>query len=76
MKGCLPSKCFTILVNGNVKGWFNATRGLRQGDPLSHFLFTITANALSRMLIKAKEDGVLEMGFSLVMVWGEREIIF
>lgn len=38
--------------------------GLRQGDPPSSFLFTIAANIISRMLIKAKETGILE-GFQV-----------
>ncbi|RVW87682.1 LINE-1 retrotransposable element ORF2 protein [Vitis vinifera] len=49
-----------ILVNGNAKGWVKASRGLGQGDPLSPFLFTIVADVLSRMLLKAKERNVLE----------------
>ncbi|RVW28239.1 hypothetical protein CK203_083670 [Vitis vinifera] len=35
MRGCLSSSSFAILVNGNAKGWVKASRGLRQGDPLS-----------------------------------------
>ncbi|RVW89246.1 hypothetical protein CK203_032617 [Vitis vinifera] len=49
-----------VLVNGNAKGWVKASRGLRQGDPLSPFLFTIVADVLSRMLLKAEERNVLE----------------
>ncbi|KAL6346450.1 hypothetical protein AAG906_033246 [Vitis piasezkii] len=30
MRGCLSSSSFAILVNGNVKGWVKASRGLRQ----------------------------------------------
>ncbi|RVW80728.1 putative mitochondrial protein [Vitis vinifera] len=49
-----------VLVNGNAKGWVKATRGLRQVDPLSPFLFTIVTDVLSRMLLRAKERSLLE----------------
>ncbi|RVW28428.1 putative ribonuclease H protein [Vitis vinifera] len=45
-------------------GWVKASRGLRQGDPLSLFLFTIVADVLNRMLLRAKERSMLE-GFSV-----------
>ena len=38
MRRCLSTVSYAILVNGNAKGWVKASRGLRQGDPLSHFL--------------------------------------
>ncbi|RVW15726.1 putative ribonuclease H protein [Vitis vinifera] len=60
MRGCLSSVSYAILVNGNAKGWVKAARGLRQGDPLSPFLFTIVADVLSRMLLKAEERNLLE----------------
>ena len=43
MRGCLSSVSYAILVNGNAKWWVKASRGLRQSDPLSPFLFTIVA---------------------------------
>ena len=64
MRGCLSSVSYAILVNGYAKGWVKASRGLRQGDPLSPFLFTIVADVLSRMLLKAEERSVLE-GFKV-----------
>ncbi|RVW37833.1 putative mitochondrial protein [Vitis vinifera] len=46
--------------NGNAKGWVKASRGLRQGDPLSPFLFTLVADVLSRLMIRAEETGITE----------------
>ena len=60
MRGCLSSVSYAVLVNGNAKGWVKASRGLRQGDPLSPFLFNIVADVLSRMLLKAEERNDLE----------------
>ena len=60
MRGCLSSVSFVVLVNGNAKGWVKASRGLRQGDPLSPFLFTLVVDVLSRMLLRAEERNVLE----------------
>ncbi|RVX16773.1 LINE-1 retrotransposable element ORF2 protein [Vitis vinifera] len=60
MRGCLSSSSFAILVNGNAKGWVKASRGLRQGDPLSPFLFTLVADVLSRLMIRTEETGITE----------------
>ena len=64
MRGCLSSVSHAILVNRNAKGWVKATKGLRQGDPLSPFLFTIVADVLSRMLLRVEERSMLE-GFNV-----------
>ena len=65
MRGCLSRVSFAVLVNGNAKGWVKASRGLRQGDPLSPFLFTLVTDVLSRMLLRAEERNSLE-GFRVV----------
>ena len=51
-------------MDGNAKGWVKANKGLRQGDPLSPFLFTIITDVLSRMMLRAYERCLLE-GFSV-----------
>ncbi|CAN1334272.1 LINE-1 retrotransposable element ORF2 protein [Linum perenne] len=56
---CLTSATMDILVNGDPKGFFSPTRGLRQGDPLSPLLFAICSEGLSRLLISATTSGVL-----------------
>ncbi|RVX04307.1 Beta-arabinofuranosyltransferase RAY1 [Vitis vinifera] len=60
MSGRLSSVSYAILVNGSAKGWVKASRGLRQGDPLSPFLFTLVADVLSRMLMRAEERNMME----------------
>ncbi|RVW27818.1 hypothetical protein CK203_107068 [Vitis vinifera] len=60
IRGCLSSSSFAILVNGNAKSWVKASRGLRQGDPLFPFLFTLVVDVLSRLMIRAEETGITE----------------
>ncbi|RVW12514.1 Transposon TX1 uncharacterized 149 kDa protein [Vitis vinifera] len=60
MRGCLSTISYAVLVNGNAKRWVKASRGLRQGDSLSPFLFTLVADVLSRMLLRADERNSLE----------------
>jgi hypothetical protein len=47
---CISTTSFSVLLNGSSFGYFKPSRGLRQGDPLSPFLFIIGTEAISRML--------------------------
>lgn len=58
--GCLSSAHLSILVNGSPTPEFRMEKGLRQGDPLSPFLFIIAAEALSIMMREATAKGVFK----------------
>ncbi|KAK2654716.1 hypothetical protein Ddye_014572 [Dipteronia dyeriana] len=58
---CIASPYMSDLVNGCPTKQFLVGRGLRQGDPLSPFLFNIFVEVLSRMFFKAKELGASRM---------------
>ncbi|GKV16979.1 hypothetical protein SLEP1_g27539 [Rubroshorea leprosula] len=57
---CLRSSLVSSLVNGSPSRQFKVTRGLRQGDPLSPFLFLIIAEGLNGLVSEAIKNGKLE----------------
>jgi hypothetical protein len=47
---CISSVSFSVRVNGVFSESFKPTRGIRQGDPMSPYLFLLCAEGLSSMV--------------------------
>lgn len=60
IEACICTTSFSVGYNGAIHGYFKGRRGLRQGDPLSPYLFVLAMNCLSLSLNKAAQQGSLK----------------
>ena len=65
---CISTTKFSVLVNGVPVGFFSSSKGLRQGDPLSPYLFVMGMELLSVLIRRAVDGGFL----SGCRIWGRR----
>lgn len=57
---CVTTVSYSMLVNGVPKGFIRPTRGIRQGDPLSPYLFILCAEVFSHMMNMAEKKKKLQ----------------
>ena len=57
MMMCIKSVSYSVLLNGEARGLIRPTRGIRQGDPISPYLFFLCGEGLSTMLKQAENRG-------------------
>ncbi|CAN0846889.1 Putative ribonuclease H protein At1g65750 [Linum grandiflorum] len=60
IRECVSTVRFAVLFNGEPSHFFSPSRGIRQGDPLSPFLFILMTNALSFIIEKGISSHALK----------------
>lgn len=52
---CVSIVSYSILINGSLTNYFRPSRGIRQGDHISSYLFILCVEVLFEKLIKSQE---------------------
>ena len=51
---------YSVLINGEPEGFITPTRGIKQGNPLSPYLFLLCVEGLSSLIWKATDSNRLK----------------
>lgn len=57
---CISTVSYSYLINDSVYGLIKPSRGIRQGDPISPYLFILCGEVLSGLCKKAAREGTLQ----------------
>ncbi|XP_058203040.1 uncharacterized protein LOC131317509 [Rhododendron vialii] len=60
IRECCSTVSMSVLINGSATQEFQTQKGLRQGDPLSPFLFNVVAEGLNILLERAREKNIIK----------------
>lgn len=60
IKECLSTPSFSVLINGSSNGFFDSNRGIRQGDPLSPYIFVLVMEYWSIAMELACDSGKIQ----------------
>jgi hypothetical protein len=56
----MSSSTVSVKLNNTIGSYFKSGRGVRQGDPLSPFLFNIATDSLSKMINLAQRNNLIK----------------
>ncbi|XP_056691898.1 uncharacterized protein [Spinacia oleracea] len=57
---CITTTSYSILINNEPSDFFKPQCGLRQGDPISPYIFILVMEVLSRMMLKLEATGQIK----------------
>lgn len=57
---CIVTVSYSFIINGATRGFVQPGRGIRQGDPLSPYLFILCSEVLSGLCKSAQNKGLLK----------------
>lgn len=61
---CINTISYSVLINGSLGEVFFPSRGIRQGDCLSPYIFILCMEVLSQLLLKGESDNLIQ-GFKI-----------
>jgi len=62
---CISSVSYFLLIDGEPKGFFQLTRGIRQGEPLLPYIFILCMEVLTTTLIKEADMAKSSIGIKI-----------